>query len=487
MEPDVLVVGAGPTGLVLALWLVRMGVRVRIVDKAPQAGTTSRALAVHARTLELYEPLELAQPLLAEGVAIRGINLWARGHHTAQMELIAGDELTRYPFILIYPQDRHEQLLEARLADSGVRVERGVEIVQLDGTIATTSTGERIAARFVAGCDGAHSIVRRAIGADFAGGTYSHVFYVADVTARGPTINGELHVAFDDADFLASFPLGGSHVRLIGDLRRAGEDLTWDDVSRRIIDNLKIDVDEVRWFSVYRVHHRVASRFADGARFVLGDAAHIHSPVGGQGMNTGIGDAINLAWKLASVIHGRASEELLDSYAAERVPFAERLVATTDRAFELVSSDTKFATTLRNDVVPHVLPTVFRFEAARRFVFRTLSQIEIAYRDSPLAMGHVGRVHGGDRLPWIREPDNYVPLRSLDWQVHCYGEASPALRDACGELRIALHVQPWNDAAHHAGFVRDAAYFVRPDGYVGLATRAPRELAAYWDARRIRP
>ena len=487
MEPDVLVIGAGPTGLVLALWLVRMGVRVRIVDKALHAGTTSRALAVQARTLELYESLDLAQPVLDEGVRVRAINLWARGHHAAHVDMFTGNELSRYPFALFYPQDRHEQLLETRLAEAGVRVERGVEITQLDGTTATTAAGERIAARFVAGCDGAHSIVRSAIGAEFEGGTYSHVFYVADVLARGPTMNDEIHVAFDDDDFLACFPLGGSHARLIGDLRRTGDDLTWNDVSRRIIDNLKIDVDEVRWFSVYRVHHRVASRFADGARFLLGDAAHIHSPVGGQGMNTGIGDAINLAWKLASVIHGRASAELLDSYAAERVPFAHKLVATTDRAFELISSDSKLATTLRNDVIPHLLPMLFKFDAARRFAFRTVSQIEIAYRDSPLAMGHAGRVHGGDRLPWIGEPDNYAPLHSLDWQVHCYGEASQALRDACSELRVALHVQPWNDAAHHAGFVRDAAYFVRPDGYVGLATRAPRELAAYWDARRIRP
>jgi 2-polyprenyl-6-methoxyphenol hydroxylase-like FAD-dependent oxidoreductase len=487
MQPDVLVVGAGPTGLVLALWLARMGVRVRIVDKAAQAGTTSRALAVHARTLELYEPLDLAQPLIDDGVPVRGVNLWARGHRAAEIDLLAGAELSRYPFLLIHPQDRHEQLLEARLAEAGVRVERGVEITALAGTTATTSTGERIDARFIAGCDGAHSIVRRAIGAEFAGGTYAHVFYVADVSARGPTMNGELHVAFDEAEFLASFPLRAGHARLIGDLRRTGDDLTWNDVAHRIIDSLQIEVDQVHWFSVYRVHHRVASRFSDGERFLLGDAGHIHSPVGGQGMNTGIGDAINLAWKLAWVIHGRAGDSLLDSYAAERVPFAERLVATTDRAFELVSSDTKLATTLRNDVIPHLLPAVFRFEAARRFAFRTLSQIEIAYRDSPLSMGHAGRVHGGDRLPWVRQPDNYAPLRSLEWQVHCYGEPSEQLRDACAELRVALHVQPWNDAAHHAGFVRDAAYFVRPDGYVGLATRDPRELAAYWDARRIRP
>jgi 2-polyprenyl-6-methoxyphenol hydroxylase-like FAD-dependent oxidoreductase len=488
MQPDVLVVGAGPTGLVLALWLVRMGVRVRIVDKAPHAGTTSRAVVVHARTLELYEQLDLAEAVVDAGVQARSVNLWARGHHAAHLELIAGQELSRYPFFLVYPQDRHEALLEARLADAGVRVERGVEVTALSETSTTLSTGEQVAARFVAGCDGAHSIVRAAIGAEFAGATYSHVYYVADVTARGPTMNGELHVAFDDADFLACFPLEGeNHVRLIGELERESDDLTWNDVAHRMIERMKIDVDHVHWFSSYRVHHRVASVFDDGTRFVLGDAAHIHSPVGGQGMNTGIGDAINLAWKLAAVVHGRADAQLLASYAEERMPFARRLVATTDRAFELISSKSKLATVIRDDVMPHVLPAFLRFDSARRLMFRIVSQIEIAYRDSVLSAGRAGHVHGGDRLPWVRELDNFAPLRELAWQVHVYGEPSQDLRDACEELRVPLHAFAWSDAVHDAGFAHDAAYFVRPDGYVGLATRDPHELAAYWDTRRIRP
>src|SRR5580704_8086270 len=364
MQPDVLVVGAGPTGLVLALWLVRMGVRVRIVDKAPHAGTTSRAVVVHARTLELYEQLDLAEAVVEAGVQAHSVNLWARGHHAAHLELIAGEELSRYPFFLVYPQDRHEALLEARLADAGVRVERDVAVTELSQTTATLSTGEQVSARFVAGCDGAHSIVREAIGAEFSGATYSHVYYVADVTAHGETMNGELHVAFDGADFLACFPLeGANHVRLIGELEHEGDDLTWNDVAHSMIDRMKIGVEQVHWFSSYRVHHRVASRFDDGTRFVLGDAAHIHSPVGGQGMNTGIGDAINLAWKLAAVVHGRADAQLLASYAEERMPFARRLVATTDRAFELISAKGRLATAIRDDVMPHLLPAFLHFES----------------------------------------------------------------------------------------------------------------------------
>ena len=170
------------------------------------------------------------------------------------------------------------------------------------------------------------------MGAGFPGGTYRQIFYVADVEASGPAVNGELHVDLDEADFLAVFPLKGEgRARLIGTVRdeRAdhAERLKFDDVSARAIENLKVDVKTVNWFSTYHVHHRVTDHFRKGRAFLLGDAAHIHSPAGGQGMNTGIGDAINLAWKLAAVLDGRAGDALLDSYEAERIPFARRLVA----------------------------------------------------------------------------------------------------------------------------------------------------------------
>jgi 2-polyprenyl-6-methoxyphenol hydroxylase-like FAD-dependent oxidoreductase len=495
MNPDVLVVGAGPTGLVLALWLTRMGVRVRIVDKAAHSGTTSRAVGVHARTLELYEALDLAQPLVEAGVKAHTANLWARGTHFGQVDLLAASSLSRYPFMLVYPQDRHEALLEARLAESGVHVEREIEVTELDGDAATLrradGTTELVSARYIAGCDGAHSIVRHALGIEFGGGTYSHLFYVADVEASGPTMNGELHIAFDDADFLACFPLDGtSHARLIGDIKRDVDDhteLTWQDVSQRIIERLQTHVERVNWFSTYRVHHRVATKFAADRAFLLGDAAHIHSPVGGQGMNTGIGDAINLAWKLAAVIHGRADERILVTYSEERMPFARRLVATTDRAFEVVASDGKLAKAIRNDVLPRVIPKIFHFESARRLMFRLLSQIEIEYRDSALSEGKAGHVRGGDRLPWVESLDNFAPLHSLAWQVHVYGDASPKLRAECDTLHLPLHAFAWCDAAHAAGLARDAAYVVRPDGYVGLATTTPTEVAAYFDEQGVRP
>ena len=484
MNPDVLVVGAGPTGLVLALWLTRMGVRVRIVDKSPHAGTTSRAVGVHARTLELYEQADLTGALLADGVRAEHAQIWTRGTVAGTVDLAAGAELSRYPFMLVYPQDKHEALLESRLVAAGVTVERNCEVTELGATTATLSTGERVEFRFVAGCDGAHSIVRKALGVEFSGGTYAHTFYVADVDAHGPPMNGAINICFDDADFLASFPLEGTtRARLIGEVENDGKDLTWDDISPRILERLQLAVDHVHWFSTYRVHHRVADTFSVHNAFLLGDAAHVHSPVGGQGMNTGIGDAINLAWKLAAVCGGKTDEAILASYAEERRPFAEKLVATTDKVFELVASEGKLASVVRNDILPHLVPKLMHFETARELFFKTLSQIEIEYRGSALSAGHAGRVHGGDRLPWVRTQDNFKSLGT--WQVHTYGMARD-VSDACRELGIA-HLTFALDEAARAAHLGDAAlYLVRPDGYLALVAKEPQELVTYFDSRRIR-
>src|SRR6185312_2818704 len=291
-----------------------------------------------------------------------------------------------------------------------------VEVVELEVAAAGRSVAllrhpdgrlERITTRFIAGCDGAHSIVRHALGIEFPGGTYSHLFYVADAAIAGPVANNELHVAIQPNDFVGVFPLGGNHVRLIGTVKREGDDLTWNDVDQAILAELKIEVDDVHWFSTYRVHHRVASAFRAGPAFLCGDAAHIHSPVGAQGMNTGIGDAINLAWKLAAVVQG-ADERVLDSYEAERVPFAQRLVATTDRAFEVVTNGSRIAHFARASI-PALIGRLFRIGAVRELAFRTVSQLEIRYRASPLSAGHAGKIRGGDRLQWARM--NFEPLR----------------------------------------------------------------------------
>jgi hypothetical protein len=318
------------------------------------------------------------------------------------------------------------------------------------------------------------------------------------VQASGEAANGELHVGLDENDFLAVFPLKGEgRVRLVGTVRddaeNQGENLSWNDVSKRVIEWMRIDVERVNWFSTYRVHHRVADHFRKGRAFLLGDAAHIHSPVGGQGMNTGIGDAVNLAWKLASVLHGRADTSLLDSYEPERIAFARRLVATTDEAFTGVTSSSAIARLVRLEIVPFLMPRFLKREAGRRLLFRTVSQTAVNYRGSSLSEGRAGSVHGGDRLPWVKPgeggagEDNYAPLRSVDWQVHVYGEAGPELRTFCDSRKLPLHIFPWRSEMDQTGLRRDALYLVRPDGYVALADADGRATAvdSYLEARKL--
>jgi 2-polyprenyl-6-methoxyphenol hydroxylase-like FAD-dependent oxidoreductase len=484
-QTDVLIVGAGPTGLVLALWLTKLGVKVRIIDETAEPGTTTRALAVQARTLELYRQLDLTAAVIAEGHQVPAVNLWVKGEAAARLSFESvGSRLTPYPFLHIFPQDQHERLLIERLQALGIAVERRTELVRF------TDEGNSITARlrgpdgqeheckasYIAGCDGARSIVRDIIGTGFPGGTYRQIFYVADVEAAGPALNGELHVDLDEADFLGVFPLAGQgRARLIGTVRDERADradsLTFEDISDRAITHLKVQVTKVNWFSTYHVHHRVTQHFRKGRAFLLGDAAHIHSPAGGQGMNTGIGDAINLAWKLAAVVAGRASDALLDSYEAERIGFARRLVATTDRVFSFATSQGKIADFLRTRLAPILIPRAVAFEPVREFMFRTVSQIKLNYRGGPLSCGLAGHVHGGDRLPWAPADgaDNFAPLATMDWQVHVYGSASAELAAWCAARDVPLHVFGWRSEYEKAGLARDALYLLRPDTYVALA------------------
>jgi 2-polyprenyl-6-methoxyphenol hydroxylase-like FAD-dependent oxidoreductase len=410
-ETEVLIAGGGPTGLVLALWLVRQGVGVRIVDRSAGPGTSSRAMAVQARTLELYRQLDLVDEIVADGLRNPAINLWVKGERRTRLSFRdAGRELTPYPFVLIYPQDRHERVLVRRLEEAGVTVERNTELLGFEQ--------------------------------DAAGVT---------ARLRGPAANGEIHLSLEEGDFAALFSYDQQgNARLIGAVRdaevREGHTLAFDDVRQRAIASLGLTIRQVNWFSTYRVHHRVTGHYRSGRALLLGDAAHVHSPAGGQGMNTGIGDAINVAWKLAHVLRGRAPETLIDTYEAERKAFAQRLVETTDRAFSFVVAEGGFADFVRTHIAPLFASAAYGIEPVRAFMFRVLSQMGIHYPDSPLSAGSAGHVRGGDRLPWAGYgggPDNHAPLAAIAWQVHVYGEAAPALQAWCAGRGIALYRYDW--------------------------------------------
>ena len=500
---QVLIVGAGPTGLTLALWLTRLGAGVRIIDKRAAPGETSRALGVQARTLEFHRQIGVAEDVLKEGVRIEQLTVHTPKGVAAELPLgDFGKGLTPYPFAFCVPQDIHERVLISHLAKLGVEVERQTEMLAFEqdgqGVTAILSRGnatEVLRCTYLCGADGAHSPVRHALGIGFPGGTYDQSFYVADVTATGEVTPNGMDV------FLASYGFGivmpvrqSGTLRLIGVVPKEHEakpEITFEMIRPEVERNIAVKVQEVRWFSTYNVHHRVADRFRDGRVFLAGDAGHIHSPAGGQGMNTGMGDAVNLAWKLVAVLDGRANERLLDTYEPERIAFARVLIKSTDQAFRIATSRSRLAGFYRQHIMPRMMKAMLTFQATSRLFFRTVSQTAIHYRMSDVSAGQAGKIRGGERLPYIEADggtDNFQPLTSLDWQVHVYGDAEWRFADAIEAAGLTLHVFPFSDRAAEAGLKRNGVYLVRPDGHVAFAveTQDANAVKAFLDSWSIR-
>jgi 2-polyprenyl-6-methoxyphenol hydroxylase-like FAD-dependent oxidoreductase len=489
----VLIAGAGPSGLNLALALTRRGVECRLISDADGPGEQSRAMVVQARTLEFYGQYGFADQVIKQGVIAETAHVREGGESGGGREVLTisfkemGAGLSPYPFALAYPQDDHERFLIEKLREAACEVEWGAKLIgfseQADCVKARiehkTGQVEEAECAYICGCDGARSCVRETLEIGFPGGTYEQLFYVADVKiARG--FDRDLYINLGEHILSLMFPVRSSGMqRLIGLVPPELSDretLEFEDLRHYVEPLLDVKVTEVNWFSTYRVHHRVANRFRAGRAFLVGDAAHIHSPAGGQGMNTGIGDAVNLGWKLAQVLQKRAHTSLLDSYELERIGFARFLVSTTDRAFTGLVAEGLAGEFTRRIVAPLVFGIVTRFSLSRHAMFRMISQMRIHYPDSPLSEGAAGDVHGGDRLPWTgaHGADNFEPLRSLDWQAHIYGQADKEAEITCGELALPLHAFAWTDGAKSAGFQQDALYLVRPDGYVALAATEQR-------------
>jgi len=498
-NPDVLIVGAGPTGLMLANQLARQAIRTRIVDRRAGPARETRALGVQARTLEIYSQLGIVEEALARGKRATGVNLWADGRRQAQVPFgDVGGVLTPYPFVLILGQEETERILGNRLRDGGAAVEWNTELVALDqhpaGVTATLrgadGTTRQVAARWVAGCDGAHSTVRDRCRIPFVGAPYEQVFFVADTDATGSMVPDEVNVYLWRGGFHLLFPLPGrDRWRLVGIVppalqARADLDVAAVLPAMRHSVGPAFSVHACRWFSTYHIQHRRAARFREGRCFLLGDAAHIHSPVGAQGMNTGLQDAYNLGWKLALVALGHVSETLLDSYAAERIPVAEGLLRTTDRAFRLIVSTQWWAGLLRTQVLARLIAAAMRWAPIQRAAFRVISQIGIHYRTSPLSLTLPGlsakAPQAGDRFPWLQLRLNRAgPVEDV-FQVQddtrftllVFGQPAPegnaiAYREW---LRIAaVPADPVHDPAlAQAGVPRPSFYLLRPDGHVGL-------------------
>lgn len=499
MDTDVLVIGAGPTGLMLAVQLARRGVRVQIIDRAAGPVRETRALGVQARTLEIYRGLGLAQSAMELGKPGTGANLWSDGEHKGKVPFgSAGVGLTPYPYILVLGQDDNERLLGERLRAEGVTINWNTELSGLEDAdghcTARLRDGEgrevMLTARYVAGCDGARSTLRGLRGIAFPGAPYEQVFYVADLECSGDMVPGEVNVHLRRAGFHLFFPMrDAGHWRLVGILPSAfhgKEDLKFEHLLPQLHAETRgaLKVSECRWFSTYRIHHRHAARLRDGHCFLLGDAAHVHSPVGAQGMNTGLQDAYNLAWKLALVVRGEARDTLLDSYEEERMPVAKRLLATTDRLFRLLVSDHPLAGFVRTRVLARVMSLAMRHPAIQRMAFKTLSQIAIHYRGRSLSQALAPLRAGpqpGDRFPWmeLRVAGKQQPRDVLDalddrrFNLVVVGQPAPSGLDM-NILEIADHADNRGLLTRH-GIPERAYYVIRPDGHIGTCGRD-------WDA-----
>jgi 2-polyprenyl-6-methoxyphenol hydroxylase-like FAD-dependent oxidoreductase len=416
---SVLIVGAGPSGLMMAAQLLRHGVQPIIIDSKQGPTDQSKALAVQARSLEIYRQLGVIDRIIEGGKQADGVAFNYDGTVLAQLSLAnTGKGLTKFPFIHLYQQSKNERLLLDFLTtnccpvywDTTIttvkQVGKQVEVELQSGTETINLT-----ANWLIGADGAHSTVRQQLQIPFNGDTYAHEFYLADVELDNKELSEtEIGLYLSKKGFAGFFPMPEANCyRAIGNLPpgiEATDELQLEDILPHLneVTKLQIKVAHLKWFTTYRLHHRMADNFRKQRVFLIGDAAHIHSPVGGQGMNTGLQDAYNIGWKLAGVINNQLKETILDTYAAERMLVAKELLSTTDKAFKVVMSTNWLTLLFKQWVLPGVLKFAWGKESIRAAIFKRVSQIFINYRHSPISLqlSNATNIKAGDRLPYLK-------------------------------------------------------------------------------------
>ncbi|MGE3286840.1 MAG: FAD-dependent monooxygenase [Pseudonocardia sp.] len=481
LTADVLVAGAGPTGLAVALQAAAHGARVRVVERRAQAFRPSRAIVVAPRTLEVLRPLGVVDALRDRAREVSSARLYL-GSRTLDVE--AGDlELpgTPYPPLTLLRQADVEEVLAAALAERGIVVERGVELVELDGpagsgrpVLRTASGTERVRSRFVVGCDGAQSTVRGCAGIAWPGGPYGHDVLLADVELEGLTPHA-LHAAAGRSGLLFAFA-AGEHApwRLLATApaRRTGDPSVTVTELRDLLGVVwpAVRITSVAWAERIAVQHRFAARFRQGRVFLAGDAAHVHSPAAAQGMNTGLQDAANLGWKLAFASTAADPQQLLGSYDLERRPVARAVLCLTHLVFWAEAGTDPAAALLRGTLVPLAAPWLARLPGRRGLTtgaLRTLSGLWVGYRASPLSVdgAGAGRIRAGDRLPDAQVGPGARRVHELLARPGTHVLAPATAPPPC-RPNTWVHVHRL-DAVPGGGLLA-----VRPDGYVGFSAGA---------------
>ncbi|WP_175765104.1 FAD-dependent monooxygenase [Burkholderia ambifaria] len=526
--PPVLIVGAGPTGLAAAMSLARARVPVRIIDRLTTPAPYSRAIGIQARTLELLEQHRAVEPFLVLGHRAHAAALHAGGRVIARLDF---DPLqTRYPYLLFLDQSITEQLLAEHLAGLGVTVERGVTLTacdaggtSLDVTIRGADGHEQsFAPSYLIAADGAHSTVRHLLGLGFAGQAFEQTFLLADFSAIPDWPEEEIHL-FTTRDGIAGlFPMGGGRYRLVAD-RPPGDaspdapppSLAQCEAIVRARVGASIAPSDLAWSSYFRLHSRMVDRLRHGRVFFAGDAAHVHSPAGAQGMNTGMQEAFNLGWKLARVLGGGTPERLLDTYHAERHPIERDVLRQTGLVTQIVEADHGAMKLLRD----HVVPLLATFGPVRDAVRRTVSELGVQYRKSPLTLervldggpragerapdalvhvvdGPLGRAPGTARLYDLHDPASFTLLlleEPAGAEASDANDVPPMPADARALAQGLERIMPgavrtWRVAdaesdgadgiAQAYGRSRPSFYLLRPDGYIAARGRTATDANA---------
>lgn len=485
IKTQVVIVGAGPTGLSMAAQMIRYNIDFIIIDRNERPTQLSKALVIQARTLEIFQELGIVDKAIQLGQITSKLQLFYKGKKKIVVNIRdIGKGLSDFPMALSLEQSKTEEILYDFLKEHGKNVLWRYELSQIeqteDGVIVTIknqhTTYQKIHCSYLIGCDGAGSSVRHALNLSFEGSTEPKLFYVADVKLSSSVINtNSLYMFMIKKGFVLFFPMyGPGHYRIVGVLPeyKNGDEYKFSDIEDSIKQEIvsPVEFDELRWFSTYKVHSRKANSFMNGHCFIAGDAAHIHTPAGGQGMNTGIQDAYNLGWKLAYVIKRQLNSDILFSYNQERTENAKRLLNTTDRMFDIFSGVNRIWNFLRLTFLPSFMKVVERSNLIKRRIFPLISQTGISYRNSPLTLkSSIGKVNAGDRMHYFLFSDGksiFSYLKEPCFKVLYFGK-NEVDKSLFKTISFELRIYSFREIpASLFGHERDFLILLRPDNHI---------------------